>query len=170
MRFRMRSARSPSLSVGFSAAIAVETLGLHLWLTARHPHLAWTLTALSASSIAWLAGDFMALGRGFVDVTPDSIELRAGWRATARIPRSSIATVIRPSWRDLPAGGEPGARDYINAVKPGEPNVLLTLSSATPVRLMGAVRRDAIKLGLRLDEPDAFIRAVTAPAGATAAS
>jgi hypothetical protein len=164
MRFTMRSARSPAVSIGFGSVIAVETFGLHLWLSQRHPILAWALTALSISSLAWLAGDFIALGRGFVDVGQDAIDVQAGWRATALIPRASITTAIRPTWRDIPAAGEPGARGYLSAVKPGDPNVLLSLSSAAPIRLMRAVRRDALLLGLQLDEPDAFISAVTARA------
>ena len=154
------------MSLGFGGVIAVETLALHLWLSARHPLLAWALTSLSIVSIAWLVGDFIALGRGFIDVTVDAIEVPAGWRATAMIPRSSIARVIRPSWRDLPARGEPGAQRYANAVTPGDPNVLLSFSSLAPIRLMRAVQREVRLRGLQLDEPDAFIRCVERPGAA----
>jgi len=60
----------------------------------------------------------------------------------------------------VPAPGSPQATDYLNLMKPATPNVLLTFTLPVTVRLRGGLQRSARRLGLCLDEPDAFIRAV----------
>lgn len=169
--FTYRSARSGSLVAGLGLAIAVETVALHLWLGARHPLLAWTLTAASLGTLAWLAADYQALGRGAVRLDGDVLDLRVGRRATLQVPRAGLASVVRPSWRELPTAGSAGARDYLNLTKPATPNVLLTLTDPTTVRLSGGLTRRARRLGLRLDDPDAFVTALAvAPAPAVVPS
>jgi hypothetical protein len=168
--FTYRSARSGSLVGGLGLAIAVETVALHLWLAARHPIAAWALTAGSVAALAWLAADYRALGRGAVRLDGDSLDLRIGRRLALRLPRAAVAEVLRPTWRDLPTAGTPAAADYLNLTKPTTPNLLLTLAEPATVRLVGGLARRARRLGLRLDDPDAFIAALVAtPDGAPAA-
>jgi hypothetical protein len=45
----------PALLWGLALAIVVEGLVVHLLLAVAHPRLAWTLSALAASSLVWLA-------------------------------------------------------------------------------------------------------------------
>jgi hypothetical protein len=47
---------TPSIAMGLSLAIVVETLVVHLMLHEKHPAIAWTLTATSALTIVWLVG------------------------------------------------------------------------------------------------------------------
>jgi hypothetical protein len=168
--FTYRSARSGALLAGFGLAIAVETLVLHLWLVARHPIVAWTLTAGSVATLAWLVADYRSFGRGVVRLSEDLLELRVGLRFAASVPTSAVMMATRPTWRDLPTRGTPAAAGYLNLMKPGTPNVLLTLAVPTTVRLPGGLRRSALRLGLRLDAPDDFLAALHDSAGAPGSS
>lgn len=145
---------------GLTLAIVVETVVLHAWLRTRHPILAWTLAVSSLSVLVWLAGDYGALGRGAIRVEHDAIDLRIGRRASMRVPLHMLESVMRPSWRDLPATDGPESRDYRNLMKPATPNVLLTLAEPATVLLLGAVARPVRRLGLRVDDPDGFIAAI----------
>jgi hypothetical protein len=157
--FTYQSARSGSLVLGLGLAILAETLVLHLWLGRHHPILAWSLTATSVSAIGWLAADYRALGRGTVRIDGDALDLQVGRRAAVRVPLSAVATIIQPSWRDVPEVGAPESRDYRNLTKPATPNVLVTLVAPAMARLPGGVARPARRLGLRLDDPAGFIAA-----------
>lgn len=162
--FTYRSARSGALTAGLALAVAVETVVLHLWLASRHPGLAWALTALSALTLACLALEFRAWGRGAVRATPERLDLRIRGRVAAEVPRAAVAAVTAATWRDVPDGPDAA---YLNATSPAEPNVLLTFVAPVPVRVAGGlVRRHVLRMGLRLDDPDGFVRAVaTSPAG-----
>ena len=161
MEFTYRSARSGSLLGGLGLAIVVESAVLHLWFRAHHPILAWTLTLSSVSVLGWLAMDYHALGRGTIRVDRDAVDLSVGRRARVRVPLDTIATVVRPSWRDVPGPGEPGSEDYRNLMKPASPNVLLALAEPVAVRFAGGIARRVRRLGLRLDDAAGFIAAVS---------
>jgi hypothetical protein len=158
--FTYREARSGAVTVGLSMAIAIETAVVHLWLGARHPAWAWSLTALSVGSLLWLAAEYRAMGRGAIQVTPDALELRVGRRASTRVPRGQIRSAAAATWRDLP---EASAKGYLNATAPAEPNVLVTFVPPARVRLGGGLfSREISRLGLRLDDPSGFLHAVKA--------
>jgi hypothetical protein len=161
-RFTYRSARSGSLVVGFSLAIVVETLVLHIWLGARHPALTWTLTAASVWALCWLAADYRALGQGTIGIDDNLVDLRVGRRAAVRVPVSAVSTVAQPTWRELPEAGASASGDYRNLMKPATPNVLVTLAAPARVRLPGGFTRMVRRLGLRLDDPEGFIAAIDA--------
>jgi len=165
--FTYRSARSGSILFALGMVIVVETLVLHVWLGARHPLIAWALTTASIVTLLWLAADYRAMGRGAVRIADDTLTLEVGRRFTVQVPRDTIATATRPSWRDIPAASTAAAADYLNLMKPGTPNVLLTLSGPAVVRLPGGLRRSVRRLGLHLDDPDAFLVALNAPAPGT---
>ena len=103
--FSYRSARSGSLVVGFSIAILVETVAIHLLLVRRHPLLAWSLTVLSAWAIVWLARDYRALGDGRVRVDDEIIHLTIGRRYDIHVPRARVDRAYKPTFRDLPTPG-----------------------------------------------------------------
>lgn len=157
--FAARHARSASLLGGLLLAVAVETIAVHLWLITNHPILAWTLSAVSVLSLLWLVGDYRALGRARVELAEQTLCIRVGWRATADIPLHVVQSVQRPAWRDIPESGQD--KHYLDLMAPTDPNVLLTLHHAVPVRLMGSLNRPATRLGLTLDAPDAFVAAMT---------
>jgi hypothetical protein len=160
--FTYRSARSGSLVIGLGLAIVVETIVLHLVLSARHPWLAWALSVASVATLAWHAADYRALGGGAVRLDGDTLDLSVGRRVALRLPLAEVQSVVRPAWRDLPAAGTPDSRELLNLTKPASPNVLVTLVAPAEVRLPGGLRRRARRFALRLDDPDAFVAALSA--------
>src|SRR5690242_1262839 len=112
--FTYRSARSGSLMAGIALALLVETVVLHYWLVAKHPLLAWVLTLVSLTTLAWLAADYVAMGRGAVRLDDRSLRLDIGRRFSVRLPREYVASAIQPAWRDLPEAGTPAAANYLN--------------------------------------------------------
>lgn len=167
--FTYRSARVWSITVAIAVVIAVESAGLHLALHAGHPLVAWISTTAGASTLIWLARDVYALGRGAIRLDSGILDLRVGRRARAQVPLALVETIVTPTWRDIPAPGAADGSDYRNLMKPATPNVLLTLTQPIGVRFFGAITRPARRLGLRVDDPSAFIQAVetarTRPAG-----
>ena len=154
--FSYRSARSPSLTIGISLALLIETVALHALLIGPHPWLAWIMTASTLSVIAWLAGHYRAMGRGSVQVSADAVDIRVGKRPPIVVQRAHIASVMRPTFRDLPQAGSNAGADYLNLMKPAPPNVLLTLQSPTTISV-GPFRRAAKRIALHLDDPEGFI-------------
>ena len=94
---------------GIILVLVSEGIGLHLYLYSRKPWLAWVLTLTTLSAIWWLAADYRALGTGAVEVDADVVHFRVGKRFNFTIPRTSIASAMVPTWRDLPEAGTPAA-------------------------------------------------------------
>jgi hypothetical protein len=159
-QFTYRSARSGSLLSGIGIAILAETLVLHLWIVGRHPLIAWSMTAISVATLAWLAADYIAMGRGAVRLTDEALALDVGRRFALRVPRSSIVSAVRPGWRDIPEAGTAAASGYLNLMKPAAPNVLLTLAAPAQVRIAGGIRRTVRRIGLHVDDPQRLVDAV----------
>jgi hypothetical protein len=161
--FTYRSARSGALSAGLALAVCVESVVLHLWLAARYPTLAWTLTALSVLTLAYLAIEYRAWGRDAVQLTREGLALRVPGRAAARVPFTALVSAAAATWRELPDAPDAG---YLNVTSPAEPNVLLTFAAPVPVRVAGGlVTRRVARLGLHLDEPEAFLQALARASG-----
>ena len=159
--FTYRTARSGALSAGLALAVGVEALVLHLWLASRHPGWAWTLTALSIVTLVYLAAEYRAWGRGAIRVTADALEVAVRHRAAAVVPRSAVSGAVLATWRTLPDAPDAA---YVNAMRPAEPNVLVQFKTTVPVRLAGGlVTRQVARLGLHVDDPAAFVQAVSAP-------
>jgi hypothetical protein len=140
--------------------LTIETAVLHLWLHARHPLVAWTLTILSLATLAWLAIDYRSMGRETVSVRDGALTLRIGLRARAEISLDAVVHATRPTWQELPAAGSPEAKGYRNLTKPASPNVLLLLDRPNAVVLAGAIRVSTCRIGLHLDDPDGFLAAL----------
>ncbi len=159
-QFTYRTARSGSFVVGISAAILIETAVVHLLLYGHSRIAALVLTALSLWAIAWLTRDYLALGNTALSVNDDRVDLRIGRRYSLHLPRSSITRVSQPTFRDLPAPGTNGGRDYLNLMKPATPNVLLTLQEPIRVRITAGFHRTVSRLALHLDDPSGFVNAM----------
>jgi hypothetical protein len=160
--FSYRSARSGAITAAISAAVVIESAAVHFAVAVRHPWIAWALTLTSVAALVWLAGDYQGLGTGLVRLHGDRLRLTIGRRYDVAIPLSEVARVIKPTFRDLPTPGTTQGRDYVNLTKPAAANVLIGLAHPLRVRLPGGLHRDVTRLGLKLDDPDAFMRAVEA--------
>jgi hypothetical protein len=159
LRFTYRSARSGILLVGLGSVIVIETVGLHLWLVQNHPLIAWSLTVSSVCLLAWLASDYRSFGNGAIDVSDASIDIRVGSRLRVMIARAQVAGVSHAHWQDIPQRGTRAASDFVEPMRPADPNVLLALTEPATVRL-GVLKRDISRIALCVDDPDGFIAAI----------
>ncbi|HJQ21857.1 MAG TPA: hypothetical protein VJ867_16050 [Gemmatimonadaceae bacterium] len=150
--FSYRNARSAGLVLGLGMAIVVETIALHALFMRSHPVVAWLLTATSAWALWWIVADYRAMARGAI-VVGSSVALHVGRRLRVEFPTSAIASVTQPTWRERPAR----APDYINATRPAEPNVLITLREPVRARLVGGLHRQVSRIGIRVDDPAGLV-------------
>ncbi len=154
--FTYRSARSGSLTLGVMLVLTIETGVFHLWLSSRFPMVAWTLTLTTVAMLCWIVADYRAMGSSEICVHPEAIELPIGKRFTTQIQRDDILSADLATWRDLVEL----SNDSLNLTKPAEPNVLLHLRAPTAVKLFAGVSRRVSRIGLHVDEPAAFVRAL----------
>lgn len=160
--FTLREARSPGITAAIAAVVVIETAGLHLLLVARHPVVAWALTLSSLSLLAWLVRDYRKLAMAEIAVDDSTVTFMIGARFEARVPRESISGARAPSWRD-PAP----PREYLNATKPAQPNVVLSFEPAARIRLFGMVERPVTELGLCVDDAPGLVALLArGPSGA----
>ena len=157
--FTLRSARAPAVVAGLTLALGVEALAVHLLLAARHPVWAWASTIVSAATVAWLVADDRAFQRATVTVTSEAVTIALGRRWRAVLPRADLADAAPFDWRPVPRTSP----DYRNLTKPAQPNVLLTLHEPAMLRGPGGVRVRARRLGLRVDQSEAFLASLAAP-------
>lgn len=154
--FTYLGTRSPSIVLALGAVTAVEIGVLHLWLAARHPAAAWTITLLGIASLAWIVADYRAVARRPIVMGSDVLHVRVGRRFDATIPLAQIAAAALVTWRTVP----PRAKDYLNTAGLSEPNVVIHFSDPVPVRILDCLTRPVTRLGLRLDDPDGFVDAL----------
>jgi len=162
LEFSYRAARSGAITAAIIAVIVIESAAVHFAVVVRSPLVAWILTLSSLAAVLWLVRDYQALGTGTIRLDDNSLRLEIGRRFDIAISLGTIARVLKPSFRDLPALGTNQGRDYLNLTKPSAPNVLIVLDAVQRVRLTAGLHRDVRRLGLRVDEPAAFLSAVEA--------
>lgn len=163
--FTYRRAFAPAFTAAVVGVVAIETVVFHLLLRARFPAVAWTATALSVLTLAWLVADARAFARGALRLDADAVHVALGRRWTGAVPRAAVVRAFRPSWRDLPASGDPARAEYANLTAPATPNVLLVLRAPAPLRFMRTVTRSVSRVGVHVDAPDAFVAALAPEAG-----
>lgn len=170
--FSYRTARSGAITVAIAAVIAIESVALHFAIAARHPALAWTLSLTSLLAAVWIIRDYVALGAGAIRLDDDTLHLTIGRRFDIPIPLAAIESIVKPTFRDLPAPGTNQGRDYLNLTKPAAPNVLIRLTGIRRVRIAAGISRDVRRIALKVDDPAAFLAALEgrrAAAGARSA-
>ncbi len=89
-------------------------------------------------------------------VRAHTVGVRAGLRLTARVSLAVVADVEEISWRNVPRPA-PG---YLDAARPGTPNVVLTLGRPAAVTGPLGLRRTVTRIGLRLADPAGFVAAL----------
>lgn len=153
--FPLQGGVSASLLVGIGLALVVEGVGLHLWIAPRSRFWAWMITALNAATLVWLWRDYQARSRADLTLGENEVVVALGNQLRCRFPRSGIASVEVATWRSVP---DPDmARDYVNAAKPLEPNVLIVLRGPIEARLPLGIRKRVTRLGLRVADPERLI-------------
>ena len=101
----------------------------------------------------------------FVELSDDTIRVRLSWAFSARIPRRLVATAGpgKPPTIRLTAGAHGwGGRWLVN----GAPDGIVALELSEPVRAFTAGFPIRLRhLAVSLEDPDAFLAALGAPAG-----
>ena len=161
--FPLQGGASASLVVGIGVALVVEGAVLHLWLAARNPAWAWTVTALNAATLVWLWRDYRARALAMLTLGDRDVVITVGNQLRCHVPRSVIASAEIATWRSVP---DPDmARDYVNSAKPLEPNVMLTFGEPVSARLPFGITKRLTRLGVRVGDPERLIAEIsTAPA------
>ena len=141
-----------SVAIGFSFAILAEAFPVHVLVARASPAVAWTLTALSASGLAWVIADSMAFGRRPTRLLDDAIDLNVGSRWSARIPYASIA-----GFHEV-RGTPPPRREIgtLRAVVLGDPTFLLELNRPLVATGPGGQRREFRRVALAPDDRRRF--------------
>jgi hypothetical protein len=149
--FAMRSTGWLLIAGVMGFLVIVETFAAHLALAMWSPVVAWVSTASSAYALLWLLGDAQAIRLYPVAIMGDTLRVTIGVRWRAAIPLSAIASVTES--RTVPAG----ALDLALL----EPTVLVTLRAPVVVQGLLGRKRRGDRLALTIDDPKAFIAAVT---------
>jgi len=154
--FAMRSTGWLLYAGVFGFLIVVETAAAHIALAMWNPVIAWISTISSAYALIWLAGDAQAIRLYPVAIAGDTLRVTIGIRWRAAIRRADITAVTETSC--VPAGAL--------SLALLAPTVLVTLRA--PVEVVGLLgrRRRADRIALTIDDPRAFIAALTGGAGA----
>jgi len=136
--------------------IVVETAAAHIALAMWKPVIAWISTISSAYALVWLAGDAHAIRLYPVAIAGDTLRVMVGVRWRVAIPLADITSVTEVH----------SAPDGALSLAVLAPTVLLTLRG--PVEVIGLLgrRKRAGRIALTIDDPRAFIAAVTAGRGA----
>lgn len=142
------------LVITFSLLLLAETAGLHLLLERWNPLVAWVATGGSLYALVWLAALYQSARQWPTSLRGDHLHVGAGLRGGAIVARDQIAKVEPVTQTDR---RQP---DYLHAAILTEPNLLLTLSSPAITVDLGGRERLVTRIGLYLDDPAAFRRAV----------
>ncbi|HVZ78957.1 MAG TPA: hypothetical protein VG818_13325 [Gemmatimonadaceae bacterium] len=150
-----RSAIVPLL--GAVAGIAVvELFAVHLVVHTFSPAAAWSLTALSAVSVAWIIGFARAVALRPILVFPDRVVARGGLGWLVEIPRDAIASAQAA----VRTGPQRGAEGHVQILGRGQPTVTIGLARPLVARGAWGRAREVRSVGLTVDRPREFLEAV----------
>lgn len=143
-----------------SLAVAAEATAVHALVTGWSAPAAWVLTGLSLYSGLWLVADWRATRTRPVRLGEDGLLVRTGLRWTARIPLSAVSVARRAE-----AGEAFDGDRELSTTLPGPPDVALELDRPVTVAGPFGIDRQVTRLGLAVDEPEAFLAALEAARG-----
>jgi len=126
-----------------------EGLAVHLFVARWSVRAAWLLSALTAYGLVWLVGDYRAMARRTIGVTPEHLVIRLGLRWTAEIPLERIVAVER-----RPKPPERKEAGYLKATPIDAPDLLLRLDGPVTVHGPFGIEKRAERIGLAADAPD----------------
>lgn len=152
--FTQQGARSRGLVIGIAIMLLAESVAVHAFLLGKPWWVHVLLLVANGSTIWFLWAHDRALGARPIVIDERGIHVRHGLLVSAEIPISAIASVTRPSWKELPSDVASG---YIKASGFDDPNVLITMRDPVQVNLGLGIRRSARVIGLKVDDADTFV-------------
>ncbi len=147
--------RSGFAAIAWALALGIvtETLALHFLLAKWSPRGAWLATAGSLYSLVWLLGFARSLRLRGTTIEGGALRLRVGLRWSAVIPLADLRSAALVA---------PPLRSVLSLAPPlGTPNVLLELVRPATAHGPFGSRKTGDRLGLLLDEPEAFLQALS---------
>jgi hypothetical protein len=144
--FPLEGGPSGAIYVGAAAALAIEGVGIHLYLSSFSRVLAWAFTVANGALLFSFWRSYRALSKSALTVGEEHLDVRLGNHLRCRIARSVIASAEVATWRSLPDT----RTDYVNAASPLEPNVLVVLREPSWAKLPFAMRKRFTRLGVRV--------------------
>lgn len=145
--------------IGVVGALGLlELVFVHLLLSRWSAAAAWVATGLTIYGLVWLVADLRAILLNPLRVTDETVHVRIGLRYRARLSRSAIVRVRRPSALEAEPAG------FLNAALIGDANVWLEFEPAARARTFFGVWREFRVLGLAVDDPAGLIEALATPA------
>jgi hypothetical protein len=134
-----------------------EALGVHVLLGYWSDTAAWIATGLHVYGLLWLIGDYQYMRHTAIVLEPHGLlRIDIGFRLRLDLGAGDIAAI--GATREIIAGAE----HVLEAKVMGEANVFVRLHAPrTAIVLMGR-RKPVSGLAMRVDDPDALIRALQA--------
>ena len=160
--FPLEGGLSMPLAVGLGIVLLVEGTAIHLWVAQRSKLWAWIIAAFNVATLAWLWREVRANSLSRLVVERDAVEIVVGRRLRCQFSRTAIASADVATWRSVP---DDAAADYVNAAKPLEPNVVITLREPAEARLPLGIRKRVVRFGLRAADPSLVVRLLAGVGG-----
>ncbi len=151
--FSLEGGPSASVFVGLGMGLVVEGVAFHFWFASYSQLLAWTFTTLNVIVLASLWRSYKAMSTSALTVGEHDVTVTLGNQMRIQVDRSSILSVDPATWRSVP---DP-PKDYVNAAKPLEPNVLVVLREPARAKLPFGLTRRFTRLGVRVGDPARLI-------------
>lgn len=134
----------------------VETVPVHLLIERWSVRAAWVVTGLTFYSAILIVGHVRSVTIRRCELLSDSLVLRVGLRCDAVLPLAEIESVKPLAWRDAARL----APSVMNAARPQNANVLVTLKRPLQVAGIMGTERKVSQIALRLAFPSRMIAAV----------
>ncbi len=153
---RVVTAASP-VRPGVAAVIAIDAIGFFVYFVSWSQWIAWTIALMNAGALYFLWRAHHVTRHSSLEVDSKGFELNC---ATIRVhvPRSNVRSVEPATWQSAPER----APDYLDFARPDvAPNVVITLHRPLNVRLARGIHRAVTRIGIRVDEPEAAIAALS---------
>ncbi len=159
MRFTAsRASMFGVFAVGIAVVCALETPILHLLLHRSPWWVHALIVALNGGTIVWILQQRKRMRDAALTLDADALSIDLPGRWGGAIPVALIESVRRIA----PAPGTTRPRGSLRITPLDMPNVELTLRAPATLRGSYGIARSAARVQLFVDEPDAFIAALTA--------
>lgn len=141
--------------------MGIETTVVHILVQMWLPSLAWILTILSVFGIVWLWGDYSAMKRLPILLTPDAIHFRMGIRWNAIVPRQLISEIRRIPRKEFSGLRQRSPNDALLLTPIGEANIIVVLKHPTVFRGLYGRTKSVQTLFIGVDDERSFLQTLS---------
>lgn len=143
-----------SLVLGLGLVMVCETIVVHLVLDSLwSATAAWVATGLGVYGMLWFFGDWQALRRRPLELTPNALELRVGLRWDLTIPYARVSELRRLSGFSHPPLPK---SEGVDVALFGTPSFEIVLAEPVAARGIYGLRREVTRVRFQVDDPEPF--------------